>query len=89
MEDKKLIQATYYFDIDTVRISGPIDVVDETGEYYVTNTVWVLKSDINKVKYTGFADPSLEVTMVNATEEQLRDALSKWFSDKSYKVWKM
>ena len=49
-----------------------------------------LKEDIGKpiMKYpTSY--PYIEIVMIDADEETLRDGLSKWFTDKAYEVWKI
>lgn len=80
----------YSFHLNKVIIKVPFEIVKETEKCYFTNECRYLKSEIGKpILKSATAYPYIELVMVDAKEEILRDKLSKWFSDKAYYIWKI
>ena len=82
--------AIYSFYHNKVIIKAPFKIERETEKCYFTKDGRYLKEDIGKpiMKYpTSY--PYIEIVMIDADEETLRDGLSKWFTDKAYEVWKI
>lgn len=85
-----ITSAVYSFHYDKVIIKEPFEIERETDKCYFVKNRRYLKSEIGKpvIKYTT-SYPYVEITMIDADEETLRDGLSKWFTDKAYEVWKI
>ena len=80
----------YYFHSNQVVIKVPFEIIKETEKCYFINCRRFLKSEIGRPILKSSAEyPYLELVMVDADEEQLRDGLSTWFSDKAYEVWRI
>ena len=82
--------AIYSFNLNNVIIKAPFKIDKETEKCYFTNGRRYLKEEIGKpiLKYpTSY--PYIELAMVDANEETLRDGLSKWFTDKACQVCKV
>lgn len=80
----------YSFHLNKVIIKTPLKIERETDKCYFTKDRRYLKEEIGKpmIKYpTSY--PYIELVMIDADEETLRDGLSKWFTDKAYEVWKI
>ena len=81
----------YTFHNNKVIVKVPFEIVRETENCYFTkNGSRYLKYDIgtpilkSKTQY-----PYIELFMVDADEETLRDGLSKWFTNKADQVGKI
>ena len=86
--------AIYSFHYNEVFVKVPFEIARETDKcYYVNNGnsyTRYLKSEINKpILRSVTSYPYIELVMVDANEETLRDELSKWFTNKAYDVWKI
>ena len=82
--------AVYSFHLNKVIIKTPFKIERETDKCYFTKDSRYLKADIGKpmIKYpTSY--PYIELVMIDADEETLRDELSKWFTDKACEIWKI
>lgn len=81
--------AYYYFHQNNVAFKT-FKVDKETHKCYFANGRRYSKDEIGMpiIKYIS-SYPYIELIMVDASEETLRDGLSKWFSDKAYQVWKI
>ena len=81
----------YAFHNNEVIVKAPFEIVKETEKCFFTkNGCRYLKDGIGK-PYLKSATlyPYIELVMVDANEEALRDGLSKWFTDKACQVWKI
>lgn len=82
--------AIYSFYYNEAIIKVPFEIERETDKCYFTKDKRYLKQDIGKpVLRHSSSYPYIELVMVDADEEALRDGLSKWFTDKAYEVWKI
>lgn len=81
----------YLFHNNQVIIKIPFKIERETEKCFFTeNGCRYLKDDIGKPFLKSATQyPYIELVMVDANEETLREELSKWFNDKAYQVWKM
>ena len=80
----------YLFHNNEVVVKIPFKIERETEKCYFTKDGRYLKEEIGKpmMKYpTSY--PYIELVMVDANEEVLREELSKWFTNKAYQVWKI
>jgi hypothetical protein len=80
----------YHFYYNEVIIKMPFEIERETEKCYFTKGSRYYKSDIGKpvLRYAS-SYPYIEVVMVDADEEALREKLGQWFTDKAYEVWKI
>lgn len=81
----------YLFHTSEVIVKIPFKIVKETEKCLFTeNGGRYLKSEIGK---SFLKSPTqyayIELVMIDADEETLREELSKWFTDKAYEVWKI
>ena len=81
----------YAFHNNEVIVKAPFEIVRETEKCFFTkNNCRYLKDEIGKpylkspTQYTY-----IELVMIDANEETLRDGLSKWFTDKACQVCKI
>lgn len=88
--------AIYSFDEDKVYIKTPYKIVKETECCYFTDVKngkghhRYLKSEIGKpVLKSTKSYPYIVLVMVDADEKILREELSKWFSEKAFRIWRM
>ena len=80
----------YLFHSNEVIIKVPFEIIKETEACYFTSGRRYLKSEIGvPILKSVTTYPYIELVMVDANEELLRDGLSKWFADKAYQVWKL
>lgn len=81
--------ATYEFSGGSLYIGKPLEIVKETEKCYFTEHNRFLKEEIGKVKHSmrDFR-PYLELDMIDASEEELRNKLAKWFEWKANKIRK-
>lgn len=80
----------YSFYSGKVIIKVPFEIIKETEKCYFTKGCRFLKEEIGKpILKSTTTYPYIELVMVDADEETLREGLSKWFSDVAYHVWKM
>lgn len=81
----------YLFDSHKVIIKAPFKIVKETEKCFFTeNGSRYLKDDIGKPFLKSPTQyPYIELVMIDADEQDLKDGLSKWFIDKAYQIWKM
>lgn len=75
----------YTFHDNKVIVKVPFEIVKETDKCYFTkNDCRFLKWEIGKPFLKSKTTyPYIELVMVDADEEALRDGLSKWFADKA------
>ena len=88
--------ASYSFDEDKVYIKTPYKIVKETECCYFTDGKYehgyhrYLKSEIGKpILKSAKSYPYIVLVMVDADEKTLREELSKWFTGKAFRVWRM
>lgn len=81
----------YLFHNDEVVVKIPFKIVRETESCFFTESgARYLKSEIGEpVLKSRTQYPYIELIMVDADEEILREELSKWFTNKAYQIWKM
>lgn len=81
----------YSFYSNKVIIKVPFEIVKETEKcYFIKGNHRYLKEDIGKpILKSVTTYPYIELVMIDADEETLRDGLSKWFTNKAYQVWRM
>lgn len=84
----------YFFYDDKVSIHKPREITKETAKYYWIKedgyTMSYLKSEIGKIIVRrGVETPYVELIMIDSSEEELRDILSKWFQDNACRIWRM
>ena len=81
----------YNFHHDTVVVKRPFKIVKETEKcFYIEEGCRYLKSEIGKPILKSSAQyPYIELVMIDANEETLREELSKWFTNKAFAIWKM
>ena len=78
----------YAFHNSEVIVKVPFEIVRETEKCFFTkNGCRYLKDEIGKPYLKSATQyPYIELVMVDANEETLRDGLSKWFTDKALKI---
>lgn len=82
--------ALYSFYDDKVYIKVPFKIIKETEKCYFTEKGRYLKSQIGEtILHDKTHYPYLQLTMIDADEKELRDVLSKWFTEKAFRVWRM
>lgn len=81
----------YTFHNNEVIVKVPFEIVKETEKCFFTKSgCRYLKSEIGKLFLRSATTyPYIELVMIDADEETLREELSKWFTDKAYEVWKI
>lgn len=81
----------YTFHNNEVIVKVPFKIVRETEKCLFTESgARYLKDEIGKPYLKSATQyPYIELVMVDANEETLRDKLSKWFTNKAYEVWKI
>lgn len=86
-----ITSGVYSFYAHKVIINVPFEIIKETEKCYFTNGgKRFLKEDIGKPILKSVAQyPYVELIMVNADEETLRDGLSKWFTNAACQVGRM
>ena len=89
-----IAEICYFFYNDSVTIKKPREITKETAKYYYIKgdgyTDRYLKSEIGEIIVRrGVETPYVELAMIDSSEEELRDILSKWFQDKAYRIWSM
>jgi hypothetical protein len=74
-----------------VIVKTPFRIEKETKKcFYTEHGYKYLKYEIGKPFLKSSTQyPYIELVMVDANEDTLREELSKWFTDKAYQVWKM
>lgn len=71
---------------DTV-VKVPFEIIQETEKCFFTKHGRYLKSEINvPILRSSTAYPYIELTMVDATDEVLREKLSGWFANKADEI---
>ena len=80
----------YAFHNNEVIAKVPFEIVRETEKCFFTkNGCRYLKDEIGKPFLKSATQyPYIELTMVDASEETLRDGLSRWFTDKAMRICK-
>ena len=82
--------AVYIFHNNQVIIKNPFEIIKETDKCYFTKRARFLKDSIGKpILKSATTYPYIELVMVDANEETLREELSKWFTKKAFEVWSM
>ena len=81
--------AYYYFNNNSVSFLTK-KIEKETDKCYFADRRRYSKDEIGipLIKYISNY-PYIELVMIDANEEDLRDGLAKWFNDKAYQVWKV
>lgn len=81
--------AYYYFNNNRVSFLTK-KIEKETDKCYFADRRRYSKDEIGipLIKYISNY-PYIELVMIDANEEDLRDGLAKWFNDKAYQVWKV
>ena len=84
--------AIYSFHYNEVWVKVPFEITRESEKcYYVGNGnhyTRYLKSEINKPILKSVTNyPYIELVMVDADEETLREELSKWFTNKAHEIF--
>ena len=81
----------YAFHNNEVIVKVPFEIVRETEKCFFTkNGCRYLKNEIGKPFLKSATQyPYIELVMVDADEEILRNGLSKWFTDKACQVGKI
>lgn len=80
----------YLVHLNKVIIKQPFGIKRETEKCYYTEHGRYLKADIGTPIIKSMSQyPYVEVVMIDADEETLREKLSQWFTDKAYEVWKI
>lgn len=81
-------QAIYSFNNNNVIVKVPFDIERETEKCYYTEHARFLKSEIGIPMLKSTTQyPYVEVVMVDATEEMLRNKLGEWFTERAVKIW--
>ena len=71
---------------DTV-VKVPFEIIKETEKCFFTKHGRYLKSEINvPILRSSTAYPYIELVMVDATDEVLREKLSGWFANKANEI---
>ena len=71
---------------DTV-VKVPFEIIKETEKCFFTKHGRYLKSEINRpILRSTTAYPYIELVMIDATDEVLREKLSKWFTNKAHQI---
>lgn len=71
---------------DTV-VKVPFEIVKETEKCFFTKHGRYLKSEINRpILRSSTAYPYIELVMIDATDDVLREKLSSWFTDKAHQI---
>ena len=80
----------YSFHLNKVIIKTPFEIKRETDKCYFTKGARYLKAQIGKpiLKYPANY-PYIEIVMIDADEQVLKDELSKWFINKAHELWKV
>lgn len=79
--------AVYYIQNGHVVIKKPFEVERETPKCLFTKTARYLKSELNIPKLKSpTMYPYIEVAMVDADEQTLRDVLSVWFETEAERI---
>lgn len=86
-----IIIARYKLAYDSLCFLEPIPVKRETEKCYWSREdccgTRVLKSEIGVVKHKDVTTyPYLEVKMIDATEEELRDKIAEWFTERANEI---
>lgn len=78
----------YAFHNNEVIVKVPFEIVRETEKCFFTKSgCRYLKDEIGKPYLKSATQyPYIELVMVDANEETLRDGLSKWFTNKACKI---
>lgn len=91
----KITMATYSFSGYGLNIKKNLEIIRETEKCYFTKTEHkhrefrFLKEEIGKVKYmTRDNCPYLEIAMIDATKEELKEKLAEWFECQANKIRK-
>lgn len=85
-----ITMAVYSFHQNKVIIKVPFEIVKETNKCYFTKNARFLKEEIGSpILKSATTYPYIELVMVDANEETLRETLSKWFTHKAFEVWSM
>lgn len=81
--------AYYYFNNNRVSFLTK-KIEKETDKCYFADRRRYSKDEIGipLIKYISNY-PYIELVMIDANKEDLRDGLAKWFNDKAYQVWKV
>lgn len=81
----------YAFHNNEVIVKVPFEIVRETEKCFFTkNGCRYLKDEMGKPFLKSKTQyPYIELVMVDADEETLRDGLSKWFTNKANQVGKI
>lgn len=71
---------------DTV-VKVPFEIIKETEKCFFTKHGRYLKSEINRpILRSSTAYPYIELVMIDATDEVLREKLSGWFTSKANQI---
>lgn len=77
----------YTFDTNKVIVKVPFEIVRETEKCFFTEHGRYLKSEIGEpVLRSATNHPYVALVMVDASEETLREELSKWFADRACEI---
>ena len=90
-----ITMATYSFSGYGLSIKNNLEITRETDKCYFTKTEYkhrefrFLKEEIGKVKHmTRDNCPYLEIAMIDATKEEIKEKLAEWFERKANKIRK-
>lgn len=79
----------YTFDTNKVIVKVPFEIVRETEKCFFTEHGRYLKSEIGMPMLKSATNyPYIELVMVDANEETLREELSKWFVEAALRIFK-
>lgn len=77
----------YAFHGDDTVVKVPFEIIKETEKCFFTKHGRYLKSEINvPILRSSTAYPYIELVMIDATDEVLREKLSKWFANKADEI---
>lgn len=82
-----ITSAIYSIARNKVVIKQPFEITDETKKVYYVGCHRYLKEEIGRPILRSITNyPYVEITMIDATESELRKALSDWLIDRAFKV---
>ena len=74
----------YLFSCDDIIIRKPIEIIKETEKCFFTKRGRYLKSEIGiPILKSSTGYPYIEVVMVDANEEELKQKIGNWFYNKA------
>lgn len=77
----------YAFHNNETIVKTPFEIVKETEKCFFTKHGRYLKSELNvPILKSSTIYPYIELVMIDATEEVLREKLSEWFTNKAHQI---